>query len=111
MQIINGIQLITDDTEAKAFLASENMLQNLQPIDPFDHVSAAFGTDEAYCLATLDTGHPNPEDNGYTVVIIPHDIMSPEMAAHVLHDIAQAGKLYPDCEQVTQELVSNPEFN
>ena len=111
MKTINGIHFITDDTEAKEFLASENMIQNLIPIDPFDHVNIGFGTENAYCLATLDVGHPNEEDNGYTVVIIPHDRMSPEYAGTMLYEIAQASKLYPDCEEVSAVIVNEPAFN
>ena len=108
---INGIEFIADDEEAKMFLASHNRLQSLIPIDPFDHVAAVFCTDDAYCLATYDSGHPNAEDNGYTVLLIPKDAMSPEDAAQFIREARDAGKLYPDCPTVTTFGIDEPAFN
>lgn len=105
------IQFITDDLEAKAFLASHNQLQNMVPQDPYDHVCCIFGTDEAYCGASYDYGHPNAEDNGYTVLIIPRDEMSPRDAACFLSEFRDAGKLYPDCEVLELEGINEPAFN
>jgi hypothetical protein len=91
------ITFITDDMEAKAFLASENQLQNMVPIEPYDHVCILFGTEYAYVGATYDCGHPDPKDNGYTVLIILRDAMNINEARELLVGFQQAGKLYPDC--------------
>ena len=88
-----------------------NALQNLRPVDPYDHVCAIFSTEEAYCGASYDYGHPNAEDNGYTVLIIPKDSMTPGDAAALLEDYREAGKLYPDVETLELEAINAPELN
>jgi hypothetical protein len=103
----NQIQLISDDNEAKAFLASEGMLQSLVIQDPYDHAALVFATEDAYCLATNDTGHPNQEDNGYTVLCIGKDAMSRQDAARFIAEARDAGKLYP--ETPTLEIISENE--
>lgn len=107
----NQIQFITDDNDAKAFLASEGQLQNMAPIDPFDHIAVVFVTEDAYCLATNDTGHPNQEDNGYTVLCIGKDAMSRQDAARFIAEARDAGKLYPDTPTLEIIAENEPAFN
>ena len=78
---IDAITFLTDDEKAKAFLASNNQLQNMVPIAPYDHLCNIFATDTAYCAASHDVGHPDPADNGFTVLIIPKDAMPKEQAS------------------------------
>ena len=107
----NEIQLIADDNEAKAFLASHNRLQLMRTIPPFDRVSTVFETSEAWCLATFDEGHPNAVDNGYTVLVIPHGSMSPTEASQFIAEVNQAGRLHPNGAIMATVYNDAPEYH
>jgi hypothetical protein len=103
---MNPCQLITDDAQAKAFLASENMLQTLIPQPPFDHVSAISQNATAFIGAAYDEGHADPADNGYTVLILPKSHWTKEEAAAFLYEFRQIGRKDPNgpCTQTIHNL-------
>jgi len=108
---MNGIVFLTDDSQCKEFLALHNQLQNMVPIGGFDHVFLAFHTEEAYCAATRDVGHADPQDNGYTALIIPKEAMDLPTAAQWITEFRDAGKRDPDGEEINIVAVDSPAFN
>lgn len=109
--MLKPIQHITDDEQAKAFLASENMLSSMIPQKPFNSVSGISQNDTAFIGASFHEGHANPADNGYTVLILPKSHWTPEEAAQFLFEFRQANRADPQGPHTTEIANIEPALN
>lgn len=109
--IFPGGQLITDDLQVKAFLASHNQMQNLIPEHPWDHVCILFQTETHWCGAAYDDGHADPTDNGYSLMMLDKSQMTLETATAYLDLFRQAGRLEPDGPCSERIAVNEPAYH
>lgn len=90
-----GIYLILDNAIAKAILAGEDLLQPLlEEGRPYGHsVGMTESKDEqAYIIGIFDDGHPDPEDNGFTLWILMKERWSAEDVCRLLDNLRNITK-------------------
>lgn len=94
--MITQIQFITEDDHAKRLLEKYGVLECLQPAPPHDHANVIFHAEECYCLATHDIGHSDPNDNGYTLLMIPFLAMAEEDAMQLFAEVKEVSRKGPE---------------
>ena len=71
--IAPGVLLITDDFAAKGILATTGLLQSLiETGKPYGHAVGLCPSNDRTCyvIGIYDDGHPDPRDNGYSVMLL-----------------------------------------
>lgn len=92
----NGALVVMDDAVCKEFLLKAGHFADLEPKPPFDQITTVFETPGAYVWGKHDYDHPLPEDNGYTLLILPKDKFNPLTAAIEIAKAEQECALFPD---------------
>lgn len=88
----NDVVLITDDNEAKAYLAFHGRLADLDASDGMPRHFAVWCGEQVLNVAAHFSGFADAEDNGYTVLLIPNDKFTPEQQADLAAAFIENGR-------------------
>ena len=96
---LSHARIIVDDSEAKAFLAAEGMLGQLEPQPPYNTASLSWrsANTNAFCYATNFRGCG---DDGYVIVALPFEHYTLEQAALIFALEMQATNARPGTEKL-----------
>lgn len=79
--------LIPDNVECIKILTELGLVDKLQPEPGFNSCTTFFDYQDCYCMAAYHKGHPDENDNGFMISMIPHAMMAPEDARELFEEV------------------------
>lgn len=88
--------IILDNVKCMEILTELGIMDKLYPEPPYTRAHSFFEYRDCHCVACYDKGHAEDKDNGFSIIMIPYDLMPIEQSHAMLEDIMEKTQIGTD---------------